>query len=219
MTGETNDSIPSRVLALAAAALLAGCGTLYAEPQGAKDVDTESVVVVGRIELVPPLKANEQDLKMGTFDPMDAKGAFTGRAVLYLSDDSRAAGEKTMEAMNPLLEKTFFVKIPKDRRYMVYGSVLMYHRVTAVNQRQAVVDSNELLLPAPVQFDIKPGDRAIYVGTWRLYRDEFNEVNKAQIIDQYATASAEFHKKFGNKLSLRKALPGGGAASPSARKK
>jgi hypothetical protein len=218
MSRDKRHFILPRVLAFASLAALAGCGTLYTEPQGAKDLESDSVILVGRIELVPPLKANEQDLKMGTFDPMDAKGALTGRAVLYLSDDSKAAGEKTMEAMNPLLEKTFFVKIPKDRRYMVYGSVLMYHRVTAVNQRQAVVDSNELMIPAPVQFDIKPGDRAIYVGTWRLHRDEFNEVNKAQIIDQYASASAEFQKKFGTRLTLRKALPGAGPATHSARK-
>jgi len=40
----------------------------------------------------------------------------------------------------------------------------------------------------------------------RLHRDEFNEVTKAEILDQYARASAEFKKKFGERAVLRKAI-------------
>jgi hypothetical protein len=193
---------------LACAALAAaGCGTIYTELKNAGELTPESVVLVGRIELVPPLKSGEQDLKMGTFDPMDAKGALTNRAVLYLSSEPRTGREPTMEALNPELEKTFFVRIPKDKRHMVHGMVLMSHRVTSANRRQVNVDSSELMIPAPIEFDIKPSDRAIYVGTWRLHRDEFNEVTKAQLLDQYSSAAAEFRKKFGSQIILRKALP------------
>ena len=194
--------------ALALAALMAaGCGTVYTEPKSARELAPKSVLLVGRIELIPPLKAGEQDLKMGTFDPMDAKGALTNRAVLYLSATPSSRREPTTEALNPELEKTFFFSIPKDKRYMVHGMVLMQHRVTAVNRRQVSTESNELLIPAPVEFDIHPGDKAIYVGTWRLHRDEFNEVTKAQLLDQYAAAAAEFRKRFGPEIALRKALP------------
>lgn len=55
-------------------ALAAGGGTVYTEPKNARELAPDSIILVGRIELVPPLKAGEQDLKMGTFDPMDAKG-------------------------------------------------------------------------------------------------------------------------------------------------
>jgi hypothetical protein len=193
---------------LALAALLAaGCGTVYREPKNAGELAPSSVVLVGRIELVPPLKTGEQDLKMGTFDPMDAKGALTNRAVLYLSDSPSTKREPTMEALNPELEKTYFFSVPKDRRHMVHGMVLMQHRVTSTNRRQVSTESNELLIPAPLEFDIRPGDRAIYVGTWRLHRDEFNEVTRAQLLDQYSTAAAEFRKRFGPEVPLRKALP------------
>lgn len=199
---------------LALVLLAAGCGTIYTEPRNLGELTQDSVILVGRIELVPPLKHGEQDLKMGTIDPFDAKGALTNRAVLYLSSDPKAKREPTFEAMNPELEKTFFVRVPKDRRYMVHGMVLMYHRVSTPNPRQVSVDSNELLIPAPIEFDIRPTDKAIYLGTWRLHRDEFNEVNKALIVDQHSAATAEFQKKFKTSAALRKALPATAAARP-----
>jgi hypothetical protein len=204
-----------RSLALVAL-VAAGCGTIYTEPKSAGELTSDSVLLVGRIELVPPLKSGEQDLKMGTFDPMDAKGALTNRAVLYLSSEPKTGREPTTEALNPELEKTFFVRIPKNKRHMVHGMVLMSHRVTSANRRQVNVDTSELLIPAPLEFDIKTGDRAIYVGTWRLHRDEFNEVNKAQLLDHYASAAAELRKKFGSQIVLRKALPA--ARAPQAAK-
>jgi hypothetical protein len=62
-----------------------------------------------------------------------------------------------------------------------------------------------ILLPR-LEFDIKSTEKAVYVGTLRLHRDEFNEVTKAEILDHYAGASAEFKKKFGNRTVLRKAM-------------
>lgn len=200
------DRIACLGLALVALAV-AGCGTVYTEPKSSRELTPDTVVIVGRIELVPPLRTGEQDLKMGTFDPMDTKGALTNRAVLYLSNSPSMRREPTMEALNPELEKTFFFGVPKDKRYMVHGMVLMQHRVTAVSRRQVSTESNELLIPAPLEFDIRPGDRAIYIGTWRLHRDEFNEVTKAQLLDQYSVAATEFRKRFGREIPLRKALP------------
>ena len=212
------NATPIRAAAIGSALtamLVAGCGTVYTEPKNARDLTPDTVLIVGRIELVPPLRAGEQDLKMGTFDPMDAKGALTNRAVLYLSNTPNARREPTMEALNPELEKTFFFSVPKDKRHMVHGMVLMQHRVSAVNRRHVSTESNELQIPAPLEFDIRPGDRAIYVGTWRLHRDEFNEVTRAQLLDQYSAAAAEFRKRFGREIPLRKALPQTRAAQQS----
>jgi hypothetical protein len=62
------------------------------------------------------------------------------------------------------------------------------------------------MIPVPIEFDIKPADKAIYVGTWRYHHDEFNEITKAEILDQYPAALAEFRKKFGADATLRKSL-------------
>jgi len=89
---------------------------------------------------------------------------------------------------------------------MVKGSVTMALVARAVTARQSVMDHTELLFPGPIEFDIRPGDRAIYVGTLRLHRDEFHEVTRAEVHDHFSAAHAEFTRKFGAGLALRKAL-------------
>jgi hypothetical protein len=68
------------------------------------------------------------------------------------------------------------------------------------------VSTNELLIPGPIEFDIRPSDKATYVGTLRLHRDEFNEVTRAELIDDYARALADFRLKFGAEAVLRRAI-------------
>ncbi len=75
-----------------------------------------------------------------------------------------------------------------------------------VSRRQAVTEQTELMIPAPVELDIRPLDKAIYIGTLRLHRDEFHEVTRAEVRDEFAAANAEFKRKFGTQASLRKAL-------------
>jgi len=50
------------------------------------------------------------------------------------------------------------------------------------------------------------GDKAVYIGTVRYTRDEFFEIKKVAIVDDYERANSEFRKKFGTKIALRKAL-------------
>ena len=64
-----------------------------------------------------------------------------------------------------------FVRLPRKHRYMVKGSVTMSFQARAVSRRQVATE--------PVELDIRPGDKAIYLGTLRLHRDEFHEVTKA----------------------------------------
>jgi hypothetical protein len=153
---------------------------------------------------VPPLRQNEQNIKLGTFDPFDAKGAYLGRAVLHLAREPMAR-EKTNEAFNPRLEETFFYSIPRDRRYVVDASVMIYAHPTMISRRQMTMETGELLIPVPLELDIKPTDKAIYIGTMRLHRDEFNEVTKVELLDQSGKAAVEFKNKFGSNAVFRKA--------------
>ncbi|WP_019139983.1 hypothetical protein [Noviherbaspirillum massiliense] len=195
----------ARPVLLASALLLGGCGTLHKSATSLSEVDSGSVMVVGKIEMLPKIQAKDQDLKMGTVDPFNVKEAYRNRAMLFLSDQLTEA-ETTREAFNPQLEETYFFPIPKDKRYIVYGSVYTYYKLRTVNRYRSEVNTNEILLPVPIEFDIRPGDKAIYVGTWRFHRDEFNEVTKAELVDQYPAALAEFRKQFGANAELRKAL-------------
>ena len=186
------------------AVLIAGCGTIHPEVTSLSQISSGTALVVGQIDLVPPLRPGEQKLRLGTFDPLDVAGKLRDRAVLHLATEPRAV-EETWEVINPKLGETFFFRIPQDKRFVVMGTITTKRVTTKVTKRQVVEDVAEIVLP-PVEFDLKPTDKAVYVGTLRFHRDEFNEVTKAEILDHFARASAEFKRKFGDGASLRKAL-------------
>jgi hypothetical protein len=91
--------------------------------------------------------------------------------------------------------------------HMIGGYILAQYRVRSTGYRSMTVDEARIEIPGGLRYDIRPGDKAIYVGTLRLHRDEFNEVTKAVFVDEYGAASAEFKKRFGSGATLRKAIP------------
>jgi hypothetical protein len=192
-----------RFLLLAAAAL-AGCVSVSeTNVESLGQLGAGEVLVVGKIEIVPPIKPEEQTFK--ATDPFNTKRHFIGRAVLFMSD-KRDYEDYTGDALNPPLQETFFLKTPRAKRYVVKGSVTMAYALRVVSRRQAVSDQTELLFPAPLELDIRPGDRAIYVGTLRLHRDEFHEVTRAEVRDDFAKAAAEYRARFPGAPLPRKAL-------------
>jgi hypothetical protein len=192
--------------AVAAALLAGGCAqpTVSEGVGSLGEVPGDSVLLVGRIEIVPRIKPEEQTFKVG-WDAFNAGRHYIGRALLFTAEEPKYR-DYTDHVLNPPLEETFFVRVPRKHRYMVKGSVTMSFQARAVSRRQVATEQVELLFPVPVELDIRPGDRAIYLGTLRLHRDEFHEVTKAQILDHYASAAAEFKGKFGAGTTLRKAL-------------
>jgi hypothetical protein len=61
-------------------------------------------------------------------------------------------------------------------------------------------------LPAGFKFNIKPGDKAVYIGKLTYERDDFNSITKVRLDDNYKAAAREFHKKFGSSYKLSKSL-------------
>ena len=98
------------------------------------------------------------------------------------------------------------MRLPVNRPYLVKGSVTMELVARAVSVRQTTMDRAELMFPSPARIDVRPGDRAVYIGTLRLHRDEFHEVTKVELLDHYAAAATEFHRRFPGSLPPRKAL-------------
>ena len=192
-----------RRLAALAAVALAGCVSVSEGVDTLGDVGADAVLVVGRIEIIPAIKPEEQSFK--ALDPFNTKRHYLGRAVLFMSDKPEYQ-EYTGQALNPPLQETFFLQVPRDKRYMVKGSVTMAFALRTVSRRQAVTDQTELMFPAPLALDIRPGDKAIYVGTLRLHRDEFHEVTRAEVRDEYAKALADYRARFPGAPALRKAL-------------
>lgn len=196
--------------ALTMGSLATGCAAIHPEVRQLGEIGADSVMLVGRIELLPAVRPEELDLKMssvGDWDPFGGKKLIQQRAILYLTDRPDAPREPTRSVINPPLEQLFFMRIPKRDRFVAHAMVFLKHRVRVTGPKSADVDTNELWLPLRQELDIRPGDRALYVGTWRAQRDEFNEVTSVQVLDHHAAAQAEMHKRFGSDIVLRKALP------------
>ena len=121
-------------------------------------------------------------------------------------DEKPGYREQTGHALNPTLEQTFFVKVPRGKRYVVKGAVTMAYALRVVSRRQSIDERTELLFPAPLELDVRPGDRAVYVGTLRLHRDEFHEVTRVEVRDDQAPAMADFRAQFPGAAAPRKAL-------------
>lgn len=191
-------------LLVMAAALLAGCVSVSeSNVQSLGELGADAVMVIGKIEVVPPIKPDEQSYK--ALDPFNAKRHRIGRAILFMADKP-GYQDYTDVALNPPLQETFFLKLPRDKRFVAKGSISMAFALRVVSRRQAVTEETELMFPAPLELDIRPADRALYVGTLRLHRDEFHEVTRAEVRDDYAKAVAEYRAKFPGAPSPRKAL-------------
>jgi hypothetical protein len=153
-------------------------------------------VVVGRIELVPPLSKDEQKLKgLGT-------GKFENKIFLMTDERYRVLTKEPEIAdyagrIEAILGKNFFVRSNSKPFYILGG--MLYLDLGGS-------EMNRAYFPGGLKVSLKPGDKAVYVGTVQYHRNEFFEVTKAAIVDDYDRANAEFKKKFGAKYPLRKAL-------------
>jgi hypothetical protein len=156
----------------------------------------DETVVVGRIEIVPPLRKDEQKLKgLGT-------GNFENKVFLLADDHYRVLTEEPVMAdyagrIEAILGKNFFVR-SNSKPFFILGG-MMYLDLGGR-------EMNRAYFPGGLKASLKPGDKAVYVGAVQYHRNEFFEITKATIVDDYDRTNAEFKKKFGTKIPLRKAL-------------
>lgn len=187
---------PRNAVALLLAGALAACaGPARERVDSWSEVGAGETVVVGRIELVPQLRKDEQ--KIGAIN----SGSFENIVFLLADENNRALkGEPTNAdfggRIEATLEKTFYAR-SSDKPFYILGGMLWL---------EIGRGSNRAYFPGGLKVSLKAGDKAVYVGTVRYYRDEFWNFTKVNVVDDYDRANAEFRKKFGAKIPLRKAL-------------
>lgn len=182
---------------LALAILLAGCAPAPRAPaDGLPAAGSGETILVGRVELVPALRKDEQRLRgIGT-------GSFENRIFLLTDERDRTLPRPPAVAdyagrIEADLGKLFVVR-SDSRPFYILGGVLFLDVGGS--------SMNRAYFPGRLRVALRPGDRAVYIGTLRYHRDEFFEITKVTVVDEYAAASAEFGRKFGDGTPLRKAL-------------
>jgi hypothetical protein len=190
----------ARALARLAALLLAGLLGACAGPARERvdsfvEVGSGETVVVGRIELVPPLGKDEQKIQAVN------SGSFENIIFLIADEKYRVIKGEPATAdftgrIEAQLEKTFFVRSSDKPFYILGGMVWL----------EIGRGSNRAYFPGGLRASLRPGDKAVYIGTVRYHRNEFWDFTRVVIVDDYERANTEFRKKFGTKTPLRKAL-------------
>lgn len=187
--------------------ILAGCvGPPLPMARSLDDVGADEVIVVGRIEIDPPLDNTEQNLKTisasgGGILINPSAGDYRNKVILLtgqkLHDISDPSISDYRDRIITTIGETFHVRSKKAPFYVIRSEIWM--KLTDAGMQKA-------LLPSGYKIDIRPADEAVYIGTIRYHRDEFFETKRMELIDDYNKENDVFRKKFGLRLKLRKAL-------------
>jgi hypothetical protein len=162
-----------------------------------KKLGAGETVVVGRVELVPPLHEHEQRVR----GPMSKK--YRNKMFLVIDDEYWELTEEPgwgdfKGRIDAPFGEEFMVRSSTEPFYVIAGMMIL-----TMGHGSA---TDNAYFPGGLKADIRPGDRAVYVGTIRYHRNEFFEVTDAEIVDDYARVRVEFEAQFGKQHPLRKAL-------------
>jgi hypothetical protein len=205
-TGNLTGKLAPAIL-LAATAALGGCAINMPDKEIAalSEVQPGAVLVVGAVEVVPPLRPGEKELDIPN-DIFGMEEMLSNRAWLTIGRSPATPIDEGEVTINPELGQTYYFAVPKDAPYMVGGYVMVDYQVIHTSSTTATSSDRRVVIPGTLRLDIRPDDEAIYVGTIRVKRDDFNEVIEATLVDDYQHAAADFKKRFGTQTRLRKAI-------------
>jgi len=134
------------------------------------------VVVIGKIELVPPLNPKlEQkthwnvvgDKRMLSHVLMATGGEYKPVKT------SKLDGADFQNSLEVEWGVPFMVKAPRQRTYL--NGALAHLDVLA---------QERLWFPGGYYFDVPKGATAVYIGTLRYFRDDFNSITRVEVIDE-----------------------------------
>jgi len=172
-------------------------GELLKEADSFRGMAQDEVIIVGSIELRPKLSKDEQKLSPdGVWDVLGYGDMNKNRCMIQFNSSPVADDYKLL--INPELNKTFFFRVPRDKKYIVEGSIL--------TEFSRYGNTGRIWLPMHFKVDIKPNDKAVYIGKIIYTRDDFNSITDIKLKDDYKKANRLFRKKFGKKYKLRKSL-------------
>ncbi|HEX7888963.1 MAG TPA: hypothetical protein VF522_06335 [Ramlibacter sp.] len=170
-----------RLLSLALVLLLQACAMPHSYPE-ATDLKSGSddVVVIGKIELVPGLDTTEQRSR---WNVIGEKSMFRMWMATGPEFKPIRTGEMRASEFQGSLEvdwgRPFMVKVPRRRTFLNGGMTWL-----------DVVRQERLWFPGGYYFDVPAGAKAVYIGTLRFHRNDFNTITRVEVIDERRDVAA-----------------------------
>jgi hypothetical protein len=156
------------------------------------------VVVIGKIELVPPINPEFEQRRY-----WNVIGEERMLTHLLMATDGENRPIKTSEFDGSDFQNSlevewgvpFMVKAPRRRTFLNGGVIYLDVRY-----------QERLWFPGGYYFDV-PGDaRAVYIGTLRYHRNDFNSITKVEVIDERQDIAAVLKTTGGSPLQVRPSL-------------
>lgn len=156
---------------------LQACALPRALPEATDlQVGASEVVVIGKIELVPPL---DPRLEQRTHWNVVGEKRILGR--VWMATGSRHEPVKTSDldvadfqrSLEVQWGRPFMVKAPRQRTFINGG---MAHL--------DVLEQERLWFPGGFYFDVPPDAPAVYIGTLRFHRNDFNVITRVEVVDE-----------------------------------
>jgi hypothetical protein len=170
-----------------------------------KSLGKDELVLVGRIELIPPLEDFEQNLKtIGSKRYKNVAMFVIGDQVIDIESPRLRDGKY---ADGVALGEDFYLR-RKRREALIYsGSLILTQSALVGHGRRAGVNMERIILPGGLTYDIRGSDKAVYIGTIRYHRDDYNAITKIDVINEFKKANQAFIERFGDVVELRSVKP------------
>lgn len=161
--------------------LLQACAIPQALPQAtslaAGDAD---VVVIGKIELVPPLEPGEQKSRWNVIGEKRMFRIWMATGAEFRPvRTSQVQASEFQSSLEADWGQPFMVKMPRQRTFFNGGLTFLDG-----------VENAKLWFPGGYYFDVPAGARAVYIGTLRFHRNDFNTITKVEVVDERRDVAA-----------------------------
>lgn len=159
---------------------------------------TSKITIVGKVEIVPPL---EPDLEQSS--RWNEIGTNYTRNAIFLVmdtdfrplDPDQLLPPPLLGAIKAELGEPFATEISRHHNKL-RGAVV---NLDTLKQEQ-------LYFPGGLYFDASPNATAVYIGTLRYTRNDFNVIEKVEVIDEFSEASLFLASKSNSGFRLEKSL-------------
>jgi len=159
--------------------------------QYAGDIDKigeGNVIIVGCIELKPPLEEYEQSF----WDQYRNRVYFSlEKNILEFNDSNIRNMNNFVEA---ILGNDFYIK-------------KMYSKELYISCQLVAVAFSDgyLYLPGVFQIEVPQGCKVAYIGKIRYHRDIYSAITKVEIIDDYENAKSQLEEKYRKQVNMCRA--------------
>lgn len=180
------------------AAFITGCALPSAMQKATNlEVSPSSVIIVGKIEIDPPI---DKELEQTTHWNVIGDDAILSKIVMATGADPTPVNTDVVISewqnyIEAVQSKTFFLQTRRQRTYLKGAMITL----DAINQ-------DRIWLPGGMYFDAPKDAQVIYLGTLRYTRNDFNDIKNVEIIDEYKNTLAEFKQRFGSSATMKRSL-------------